>query len=159
MSDGREIRLIAFQVGSESFVLDIMAVRQIVVYEGSRKVPQAPSFIEGITILRNEVIPIIDLRTRLFPGLDDPNPKPLVLITNTDVGVLGLKVDEVRKILRVNTKNILAPPPIIRGLQGELFVGVIPMEDETYLVVDIRSILSDEEQSALARVSLSSPKK
>ena len=59
MADGKELRLITFRVGPETFVLDIMAVRQIVPYSGSTSVPTAPSFVEGIVVLRNEVIPII----------------------------------------------------------------------------------------------------
>lgn len=154
MTDSREIRLIAFRVGAESFVLDIMAVRQIVVYSGSRRIPKAPDFIEGITVLRNEVIPVIDLRSRFFPGLPGGEGQPFVLITNTKAGVLGLKVDEVTRILRVETAAILPPPPIIRGMQGELFIGVIKMEDDLYLVVDLDSILSSDEQRSLASVSL-----
>ena len=155
MTDSREIRLIAFRVGSESFVLDIMAVRQIVVYAGSRPVPKAPDFIEGITILRNEVIPIIDLRSRLFPKLPPGEGQPFVLITKTKSGVLGLKVDEVQRILRVDTGSILPPPPIVRGLKGRLFIGVITVDDEMYLVIDLEAILSQEEQKTLAEVSLS----
>ena len=46
-----------------------MAVRQIIPYSGSTTVPTAPAFIEGIIVLRNEVIPIVDLRERLYPNL------------------------------------------------------------------------------------------
>src|SRR2546430_3155757 len=68
MTDGvRDLRLITFRVGPETFVLDIMAVRQIIPYAGSTSVPTAPDFVEGIIVLRNEVIPIIDLRDRLYP--------------------------------------------------------------------------------------------
>ena len=63
-ADVSDLRLITFRVGPEIFVLDIMAVRQILTYSGTTSVPSAPSFIEGIIVLRNEVIPIIDLRER-----------------------------------------------------------------------------------------------
>ena len=62
--------------------------------------PTAPAFIEGIIVLRNEVIPIIDLRERLYPQLERVE-QPLVLITHTSAGVIGLKVDEVRRIVNV----------------------------------------------------------
>src|SRR5688572_31190629 len=93
-----DIRLITFRVGPETFVLDIMAVRQIVQYTGSTSIPTAPSFVEGIIVLRNEVIPIIDLRERLYPHSERVE-QPLVLITLTSAGVIGLKDDEVRRIV------------------------------------------------------------
>src|SRR5829696_5898075 len=100
MPEAASLRLITFRVGPETFVLDIMAVRQIVPYAGSTSVPTAPAFIEGIVVLRNEVIPIVDLRQRLYPKLESI-AEPLVLITHTSAGVMGLKVDEVRRIVNV----------------------------------------------------------
>src|SRR6185295_19138454 len=97
MPEAASLRLITFRVGPETFVLDIMAVRQIVPYTGTTTVPNAPSFIEGIIVLRNEVIPIIDVRRRLYPKLEE-SEQQLVLITHTSAGVIGLKVDEVRRI-------------------------------------------------------------
>ena len=96
MADATELRLITFRVGTESFVLDIMAVRQIIPYAGSTSIPTAPSFIEGIIVLRNEVIPIVDLRDRLYPSLTEREVDPLVLIVHSSAGTIGLKVDEVR---------------------------------------------------------------
>src|SRR4029079_18365832 len=97
----KQLRLISFRVGPETFVLDIMAVRQIIPYTGSTTVPTAPSFIEGIIILRNEVIPVVDLRERLYPSRTDRADAPLVLITLTSAGKIGVKVDEVRRIITV----------------------------------------------------------
>src|SRR3954447_11153595 len=97
----KDLRLITFRVGAETFVLDIMAVRQIVPYSGSTAVPTAPAFVEGIIVLRNEVIPIVDLRDRLFPRATERAAEPLVLIAHSSAGVIGLKVDEVRRIVTV----------------------------------------------------------
>src|SRR3954467_14985589 len=98
MPDVKDLRLITFRVGPETFVLDIMAVRQIIPYSGSTSVPTAPSFIEGIIILRNEVIPIVALRERLYPQSEHAESS-LILITLTSAGKIGVKVDEVRRII------------------------------------------------------------
>src|ERR1044071_3796520 len=108
MTEGvRELRLITFRVGPETFVLDIMAVRQIIPYAGSTSVPTAPSFVEGIIVLRNEVIPIVDLRDRLYPRGSGRAEEPLVLITHSSAGIIGLKVDEVRRIVNVTADKLL----------------------------------------------------
>lgn len=149
MSDGRDLRLITFAVGNEKFVFDIMSVRQIIPYSRTTPVPKCPSFIEGIIVLRNEVVPVIDLRVRLFPKLPPPERQQLVLICWTAEGTIGFKVDEVLRIVTVNTDAILSPPPLIRGLQGELFIGVIPQEDEVFLLLDVETLLSAEEKQSL----------
>jgi len=146
-----ELRLITFTVGPETFVLDIMGLRQIIPYTGSTTVPTAPAFIEGIIVLRNEVIPIIDLRARLYPQLQERSEEPLVLITHSSAGVIGVKVDSVRRIINVSTDALLPPPPIIRGIRGELLIAIVPYETEVYLLIDIENILSGDEKRELAR--------
>jgi len=147
------LRLITFRVGPETFVLDIMAVRQIVPYAGSTTVPTAPVFIEGIVVLRNEVIPIIDLRQRLYPKLE-PAAQPLVLITHTGAGMIGLKVDEVRRIVNVTHEALLTPPPIVRGIRGELLIAVIPFGEEVYLLIDVENVLTSDEKTELREADL-----
>jgi purine-binding chemotaxis protein CheW len=152
-----ELRLITFTVGPETFVLDIMGLRQIIPYTGSTTVPTAPPFIEGIIVLRNEVIPIIDLRARLYPQLTERSEEPLVLITHSSAGIIGVKVDSVRRIVNMNTDALLPPPPIIRGIRGELLIAIVPHEDDVYLLIDIENILSGDERRELADADLSQP--
>lgn len=149
-----ELRLITFRVGRETFVLDIMAVRQIVPYSGSTSIPTAPEFIEGIIVLRSEVIPIVDLRDRLFPDSTQRSEEPLVLITDTSAGAIGLKVDEVRRIINVAPDVLLPPPPIIRGVRGELLVAVIPQGDEVFLLIDVENVLTGDEKRELREADL-----
>lgn len=152
--EGSDLRLITFRVGPVTFVLDIMTVRQIIPYGGSTSVPNAPPFIEGIIVLRNEVIPIIDLRDRLFPNASDRSDHPLVLITQTREGAIGLKVDEVRRIVTLSSSAFLPPPPIVRGVRGELLVGVVPHGEEIYLLIDVENILSGDEKQELRDAEL-----
>ncbi|MEO8382929.1 MAG: chemotaxis protein CheW [Acidobacteriota bacterium] len=147
------IRLITFRVGPETFVLDIMALRQIVAYSGSTSVPTAPAFVEGIMVLRNEVIPIIDLGARLYPGLERAE-QPLVLITHTSAGPIGFKVDEVRRIVTLSPDVFLPPPALVRGIRGELLIAVVPHGDEVYLLIDVENVLSDPEKVELREAEL-----
>jgi purine-binding chemotaxis protein CheW len=153
MSDGTALRLITFRVGPETFVLDIMAVRQIVPYTGTTTVPTAPAFVEGIIVLRNEVIPIIDLRERLYPRMERAE-QSLVLIAHTDTGLIGLKVDEVRRIVTLSPDAFLPPPPLVRGIRGELLIGVVPHGDEIYLLIDVENVLTEPEKVELAEADL-----
>ena len=156
MADARELRLIAFRAGEETFLVDIMAVRQIINYHGATTVPNAPAFIEGIVVLRDEVIPIIDLREWLGVSSGQQAEHPLVLITDTGDGAIGLKVDEVRNMVNVPSDALLPAPEIIRGILGELLVAIVPQGEDVYLLIDIDSVLTGEEKTALHSAELSS---
>jgi purine-binding chemotaxis protein CheW len=155
MSDSANgLRLITFRVGPETFVVDIMAVRQIIPYSGSTSVPTAPSFVEGVIIVRSDVIPVVDLRLRLYPDLGATDREPLVLITHSTAGTIGLKVDSVRRIINVSRDNLLPPPPLIRGIRGELLIALIPHDEEVYLLIDLESVLTGDERRELAGARL-----
>ena len=156
MADAAELRLIAFRAGEETFLVDIMAVRQIITYRGATKVPNAPSFIEGIVVLRDEVIPIVDLRERLGVTSPASTEPPMVLITETGDGAIGLKVDEVRNIVNVAGGALLPAPEIIRGIRGDLLVAIVPHGEDVYLLIDIDSVLTNEEKTLLHSAELSS---
>jgi purine-binding chemotaxis protein CheW len=153
VADAKELRLITFRIGPETFVLDIMAVRQIIPYSGSTSLPTAPSFVEGIIVLRNEVIPIVDLRRRLYPRLE-PSEQSLVLITHSSAGVIGLKVDEVRRIVNVARDQLLPPPPLVKGIRGELLIAIIPHGNEVLLLIDMEAVLTEDEKRELAEADL-----
>ena len=87
-------------------------------------------------------------------NLQEPSEEPLVLITHSSAGVIGVKVDSVRRIVNVSTDALLPPPPIIRGIRGELLIAIVPYEDEVYLLIDIENILSGDEKREFAEADL-----
>ena len=152
---GRDLRLITFRLASEVFAADIMAVRQVVQYEGATAVPSAPSFVEGIIVVRNEVVPVIDLRRRFFPNASDKVEQPLVMVIGTEAGSIGLKVDEVRTIAPTNTDALLPAPQLVNGISGDYLVAVVQHRDDLLLVLDLEAILTSDEQRALQSSELS----
>lgn len=158
--DNTQVRLITFRVGPETFVLDIMILRQIIAYAGSTPVPKAPDFVEGIIVLRNDVVPLIDLRSRFFAGTSAAEEEyPLVLITESPAGLIGLKVDEVRRIITIGLNEILPAPKIVKGMHGDFFLGVVRLDNEVYMLVDVDSLLTTEEQSYLQDTALTAGRK
>ncbi len=68
--------------------------------------------------------------------------------------MIGLKVDEVRRIVTVSTYSFLPPPPLVRGIRGELLIGVVPHGEEVYLLIDVDNVLSEPEKAELQDAEL-----
>jgi len=147
-----ELRFIGFRVGSEMFLVDIMAVRQIVPYRGSTQVATAPKFIEGVIVVRDQVVPVIDVHARLMQQQASEMREPLVLLTHTASGVVGLKVEDVRRIVTLTAGELLPAPATIRGVRGESLVAIAPHDNEVFLVLDVDSLLTSDEQQQLQSV-------
>ena len=133
MPEAGSLRLITFRVGPETFVLDIMAVRQIVPYAGSTSVPTAPAFIEGIVVLRNEAsrsstaaahLPRAWRRCAGAARADHPHERRRDRV----------KGDEGRRIVTCPQERCFRRAPhLVRGIRGELLIAVVPFGEEVYL--------------------------
>ena len=145
----RELRFIGFRIGPETFLIDIMTVRQIVAYCGSTRVPTAPDFVEGVIVFRDTAVPVIDVHARLYPQQETKPTKPMVLLTQTAAGMIGLKVDDVRRIVTLNSDELLPAPATIRGIRGDFLVAIAAHDNEVFLVLDVDSLLTNEEQRGL----------
>lgn len=60
-----EIRILVFKLNGEYFATDIMEVERILGNVGTTKLPDSPSFLEGIIKHEEEVIPVINLYKNL----------------------------------------------------------------------------------------------
>ncbi|HXI13178.1 MAG TPA: chemotaxis protein CheW [Thermoanaerobaculia bacterium] len=156
MATPTQARLIGFRVGTELYALDLMSVRQVAGYTGSTTVATAPAFVEGIILLRSEVVPLIDLRRRLYPDLP-PAERSLLVITETEGRPLALKVDEILRVLSVEVDSLLPAPELIRQSErGSVLIGIVPYGDEVAMLLDVDALLTREEKQLLADAALES---
>jgi purine-binding chemotaxis protein CheW len=148
-----ELQLITFEIGNDQFALDIMGIGQILKYEGSTEIPKAPEFIEGIIVLRDLVIPIVDLRKRLFPNLVTETADQRILVVRIEGITIGLKVNRVRRIVTVEQGAVLPAPPLFRGVDVEFFRGVVRIDGTVVVLLDLEKVLTIGERSLLGQAA------
>jgi purine-binding chemotaxis protein CheW len=78
------LQLVSFNLNGEEYGVDILRVQEINRMLQITKVPQAPSFVEGVINLRGKVIPIISLRKRF--GFEDRAHDKKTRIVVVDIG-------------------------------------------------------------------------
>ena len=59
-----EIQMLTFTLDNVLYGVNVHQVREVKNFEGVTPVPYAPDYVKGVTNLRGEVIPVIDLRKR-----------------------------------------------------------------------------------------------
>ena len=74
----KELQVVGFRIGRETFGLPISIVREIVRVPEITSVPNAPDYIEGVINLRGRIIPIVDLRKRFGDRAFEPSKKNLL---------------------------------------------------------------------------------
>ncbi len=65
---------------------------------------------------------------------------------------VGVVVDEVREVMRVDAGVIAAPPQMIRGLAAEFITGIATVGERVLLLLNARRLFSSTEQVELERL-------
>jgi purine-binding chemotaxis protein CheW len=145
-----EQQIVVFELGNEHYGLDISAVEGIIKMQSITRMPQAPSYVEGITNLRGVLIPIVDLRRRFgLPGKDWTKDTRIVVVYMKGLKV-GMIVDGVSQVLRIQEEMIDPPPPMITSAYSTANMGIAKLEDRLVILLDLSKVLSLDERESLA---------
>ncbi|WP_250160177.1 chemotaxis protein CheW [Caloranaerobacter azorensis] len=120
-----EKQYVIFKIGNEEYGIDIMNVKEIGPYQKSVKVPNAPSFVEGIINYRGNVIPIISLHKRFNIEQKDIDNNTRIIVINLKDKQIGFIVDEASQTIRLNDKDIDPAPDIVAGIDSRYIIGLV----------------------------------
>lgn len=139
-------QLVVFQLGNEEYAVSISQVKEIIRYSGVTKLPNTPSYMEGIINLRGKVIPVVDLASRFGLMLEKMDSRQAVIIeaAGREVGVV---VDGVTEVLRIDDSAIEPPQTLTRT--GEFIRGVGKLEGRLLIILDLDRLFSEEEKEIL----------
>lgn len=132
---------VTFRLADEVFAFTVETVHEIVRVGTVTRVPHAPYAVRGIVNLRGGVVPMVDLRVRIGLGSTDVSPGSRILITKTRDRVLGLLVDSVEQVTRVDRNQVNPPPSDVMTEQSEYIVGVTHVDDALLILLDPEQVL------------------
>lgn len=146
------LQLVSFMIGNEEYAVDIFYVKEINRLSQITKVPNAPDFIEGVINLRGRIIPVIDLRIKMgLPKKGYDKDSRIIVIEDENI-LVGFLVDSVREVLRIPKLVIEEPPEIVTSSKTEFISSVGKLEDRLLILIDLKKILSKNEQNQIKEV-------
>ena len=151
MTTDDDIQLVSFRVGPQEFAFDILQVERILRPVSPAPLPRAPEFLEGVVPYEGGAVPVVDLRKRfeLAAPLREETRLMVVDVGEQRVGVL---VDEVREVLRVDSTTISVPGPMVSGLAAAYISGIVTRPERTIIILNARRLLSATERMALTAI-------
>jgi len=143
---GTLLQIVTFQVGTEAFALDILKVHEIIRFRQLTRVPNLPSYVEGVLNLRGKVIPVVGLRQRIGLERKEPNATTKIIVASVKDNVLGFMVDSVSEVLRISADTVEPAPRLGEG--GQRYVsGVGKVNDQLLLLLDLDKLLTEDENT------------
>ncbi|MGE0632976.1 MAG: chemotaxis protein CheW [Pseudobdellovibrionaceae bacterium] len=139
-------RYLCFNLGKEEFAIALISVREVLAMPTLTPIPQSPSHFLGITNLRGQIIPVIDLRSKL--GIKSiPSEENAVVILEFGESPIGVAIDQANSVQQVSGEE-LKDKPNLGHLRGNDYIeGVFRREENLILILNIDKALSDQERS------------
>ncbi|QNG59049.1 chemotaxis protein [Metabacillus idriensis] len=139
-SGTNEIEIVEFLVAGLKFGINVIKVKEIIQLQNVTKVPHAHPNVEGITELRGEVLPVVDVAQAL--GLEQSqNPKAdKFIVTEFNKQKIIFHVHSVTQIHRISWSLIEKPSSLYQGLESHI-TGVVKWKGEMILLPDFERIM------------------
>lgn len=140
------IQVIVFSLGEERYGVEISQVKEIILPTQITRIPNVPSFVEGVLNLRGQIATIINLRIRLGkePKKNDENTRIIVIEYNS--ATIGMMVDSVSEVKYLSSENIEEIPKFLALRDDSKFLkGVGKLEDGLLTLMDLKELFSEEE--------------
>lgn len=140
-------QMVTFSLAQEEYGVNILQVQEINRMVEITEVPQTEHYVEGIINLRGKVIPIIDLRKKFgMPEKEHDNHTRIVVVDVSNETV-GLVVDGVSEVLRVQANSLEEAPKLVTGDSGrynsaDYIKSIVKLDDRLLIYLDLGKIIS-----------------
>jgi len=149
VSEGASLQAVTFGLGDEVFAVSVMLVREILDYAPAFRVPNGPDWLLGLTDVRGQGVPTIDLRSRLGLPSAEPTLATRVLIVDVPLAdrivSLGLVVDRVLAVATFSSDRVEPAPDIGMRWRSDYIHGVIREPGGFVVLIDVAEIFSHDD--------------
>ncbi len=149
----KELQLVGFRIGRETFGVPISLVREIVRVPAITSVPNAPDYIEGVINLRGRIIPVVDLRKRFHEKVGEPSKKNRIVVVELENRLIGLMVNSASEVLRIPPSDIEAPQDVFQEGELNYITGVGKLRGRLIILLDLNKVLQRGELRRLDDVA------
>ena len=132
---------ILFELAGTTYGVRSQFVQQIEMIEDVAAVPNAHAAVDGVVLIRGQVIPALNLRSRFGFDRIERNLRSRLVVLNTGGRVVGLIVDTAREFIKIPTESIEPPPEALTGLSGKYLEGIATINDRMILVLNLDAVL------------------
>lgn len=137
-------KTVVFQAGNEEYAFPILYVVSIEKMEGMTAIPHMPDYVTGITKVRGELIPVIDLEKVLYNRDIQVEEKTRLIVIETAEISMGVLVRDAKEILEIPAEN-LKQPGLIAYQKTSFITGVANFDKRMIMLIDPETLIQSLE--------------
>ena len=147
------IELATFKLGMEEYGIEIDRVKDIITVPPITRIMNAPHSVLGMINLRGKLIPVMDVRERFGINKTDLTRKSRIIVVELAQELIGILVDKVTQVLKVNRDTIEAPIDSNNQIDEKYIRGISNLKDRLIILLDLDLILDMGELKAISKLT------
>jgi purine-binding chemotaxis protein CheW len=137
----RELHIVGFQVGRETYGVPITSLHEIVRVPEITAVPDAPEYMEGVINLRGKIVSVIDLRKRLGEKQITSTRRNRILVVEHKGRLSGLIVDSASEVLKIPAADVETSPTSFDEGRSHCVTGLGKYKGRLIVLLDMTRLL------------------
>lgn len=139
-------------IADRKYGIEVGGLQSIENYTPPTPVASAPEFIAGIVKIREDVYPVLDLRSKFSLPKTEPTEETKYVLLKTNAGMAACMVDSVCEIFNGTEETVQPFPDMIRTKETEYADCVVKANDTLVLVISSAHLLTLEETKEVTSV-------
>lgn len=142
-------QLVVFKLSTEEFAFEVVSVESIIKLQAITKIPHAPNSVVGVTNLRGNIVPVIDLKTRLGLPAAEPSIDTRIVVALIQDQKVGMVVDAVSQVIEIEDTSIEDTPRVSTSIDSSYIRGIVNIDNELVILLDLEKIFFGEGQKTI----------
>lgn len=148
-----QLQVVVFTLEGKSLAVDILRVQEIFRMVEITPFPKMPPFALGVINLRGQIVPIINLRSKLLLLDRPPSAKTCIILVRTSGQILGFLTDDVAEVLSLPPESIERSEGGQDWMRSDIFAGVGKLPGRLIVIINTDRLLSPKEEKQLRKSS------
>ena len=149
-----ENQYLLFYVGDDLYAIEALRANEIVEFSEITKVPMSQSCVRGVTNIRGNIVPVIDLLDRFSLGKTEVNVRTSIVVINhqenSDNMQIGVMIDAVYEVDDIDSSYIQEAPAFGSKIDKKFILHMGKYKHKYIPILNIDTILDVTELSQLA---------
>ena len=141
-----ERQYVVFVLNGEYYGIDILSIQEITRYEAPTRIPDMPSYVQGVINLRGNIIPVINLRRKFKLGCSEISRENRIIVLNLFNKKTGLLVDSVARVTKIDDGEIESPHDTAIGCQREYIAGLAKKGDKIIVLLEPAALMVESRE-------------